>query len=330
MDKQELLSEISLLAAQGDVQQEEMLAAFRQAQTPKTIQPPRSRWNLAEILYYIGGLIVLIGVVVLVGQNWEVLNSFTKIMATLGSGIAAFIVGTLFIQSANTTRLGQAFYVLSAILNTVGLVVTFDQAGWQTGTAATQSIMAAILAGAYICARLWLKRKVFTAFGVIFSTGLFYSFMTYLFGRDASFEDGLKFYEYLTLAVGVSYLLLGYYFSRSEERLLTGPLYTFGLLGFLGASLALGGWSPNQNVFWELIFPAIIFCVIYLSIHLKSRAFLILGALYLMGYILKITAEYFTDSLGWPLALVIVGLLLMAIGYLTFYLNKKYLKRIYK
>ena len=50
-----------------------------------------------------------------------------------------------------------------------------------------------------------------------------------------------------------------------------------------------------------------------------------MSSMYLMAYILKITAEYFTDSLGWPLALVLTGLALIAIGYLHFNLKSKYL-----
>jgi hypothetical protein len=65
--------------------------------------------------------------------------------------------------------------------------------------------------------------------------------------------------------------------------------------------------------------------VILLSIWLKSKSFLVFGALFLMIYILKITSEYFTNSLGWPLALVLAGLLLIGIGALSVWLNKRYL-----
>ncbi len=64
---------------------------------------------------------------------------------------------------------------------------------------------------------------------------------------------------------------------------------------------------------------------LFLSINLKSGSFLTFGTLFIMAYILKITAEYFTRGLGWPLALVIAGLMLIAIGYLSFYLKKKYI-----
>jgi hypothetical protein len=121
------------------------------------------------------------------------------------------------------------------------------------------------------------------------------------------------------------YALLGYALTQTPHRALIGALYGFGMLLFLGAALALGAWKPDQNVWWELAFPGLVFGVMFLSVYLKSKAFLTFGSLYLMVYILKITAEYFADSLGWPLALVLTGLGLIAIGYLYFKLKKKYL-----
>ena len=76
---------------------------------------------------------------------------------------------------------------------------------------------------------------------------------------------------------------------------------------------------------WEILFPGIVFGVVFLSVYLKSKSFLVFGSIYLMAYILKLTKEYFADSMGWPLALVISGLLLIGIGYAAFALNKKYI-----
>jgi hypothetical protein len=45
----------------------------------------------------------------------------------------------------------------------------------------------------------------------------------------------------------------------------------------------------------------------------------------LIFYILKLTGEYFTSGLGWPLSLVLAGLAIIGIGYYAVKLNKKYL-----
>jgi len=43
-----------------------------------------------------------------------------------------------------------------------------------------------------------------------------------------------------------------------------------------------------------------------------------------MIYIMKITSEYFSHAMGWPLALVLAGLILIGIGHYTYNLGKKY------
>jgi len=49
-----------------------------------------------------------------------------------------------------------------------------------------------------------------------------------------------------------------------------------------------------------------------------------LWAFFLLKF-LEITSEYFSTGLGWPLALVIAGLAMIGVGYMSLSLKKKYL-----
>jgi hypothetical protein len=62
--------------------------------------------------------------------------------------------------------------------------------------------------------------------------------------------------------------------------------------------------------------------VLYLSVHLRTKALLTFGLLPLGAYLANITGEYCSDSIGWPLALIVLGLLLMGVGFLTFRLKR--------
>lgn len=324
MEKNELLQQIKDFAAQGLISKEELLAAYDTGTKGKTDYVSVRRLSISNILYFIGGGIVFIGISVLIWQNWKVLNIVTKILATLGSGVAAYFVGVLFSRYEKLDLVGQAFYFISALVIPIGLHVVFDNVGFDVGSRGTQSLISGILFCTYLLSYFIFRKDIFIIFNIIFGTWLFFGFTNLLIGTKPLFDD-LKFIEYRVLLTGLSYMLLGYYFSQSKRRTLSGALYGFGVFGFLGAALALGGWSPKQSIFWELAFPGLVFGIIFLSINLKSKAFLTFGSLYLMFYILKITAEYFTKGLGWPLALVLAGLSLIGIGYVTFYLNKKYL-----
>jgi hypothetical protein len=280
--------------------------------------------SLANILYYIGGGIVCIGIAVLIGQNWEVLSLLSRILVTFGVSVAAFIAGILFSRDERMEGLGQAFHLIAAVVMPVGIYTVFDAAHLNLESLGIISLIFLIIFLVYFASTLFFKKTMFLFFAIAHGTILFFVFTQFLLAQNPIYDWHIDAYR--ILVVGLSYMFFGYYYSTRSFSALSGLLYSLGSIGFLGATMSLGGWSPDQNLFWEAIFPLLVFGIIYLSIYIKSRSFLIFGSLFLMGYILKITAEYFSQGLGWPLALVIAGFFLMAVGYLTVYLNRRYLK----
>ncbi len=323
MDKNELLKHIEALASQHAITKDEVTAAFDAGVGGDADIEPTPRAGISHILYYVGGAIVFLGISVLIWQHWSTLNSPAKIIGTLGSGVAAYVAAVCLSREERLELVSRAFYFIAALVMPLGLHVTFHIAGLDTGSAGLQSMISGILLITFLLSYLVNRKTMFTLFNIIFGTWLFFSFTSFLVGGHPIYD--WKFSAYRVLAVGVAYALLGYSFTETPHRALTGTLYGFGVFCFLGAALALGDWKPHQNVFWELIFPGLVFGVMFLSVYLKSKAFLTFGSLYLMGYILKITSEYFAQSLGWPLALVLTGFGLIAIGYVHFNLKRKYL-----
>lgn len=320
--KEEVLQYIKTLSEQKIVTKEELDLAFDSGSGIKTDVILTQKLGISEILYYIGGAIVFLGIAILLAQNWSTLGFGTKVLATLGAGIAAYFVGVLFSRDERTEPAGSAFYLISALVIPMGLYVVFDNAGFDASSYGSQSLISGILFGMYLLSYAVFRKNIFTVFSIIFATWFYYALMAYIFGKS---PDWVKHLEYLTLAAGLGYIFIGYAFSKNERVSLSNFLYGFGILGFLGSALALGGWEPNQNVFWELIYPGLIFGALFLSVHIKSKSFLTWGTLFLMAYILKITSEYFSSGLGWPLALVIAGLAMIGIGYMSLSLKKKYL-----
>jgi hypothetical protein len=326
MEKSALLQEVTSAAAQKSVTKDELVAAYN-AGAPQGDGALR-HLNLSRVLYYIGGAIIVIGISVLISQNWDALSVPLRVIVTLGSAVAAYIMGVLFSRYDNFDDIGQAFYFISGLVAPIGLGVLVDSMGIQVGTTSVTLSLALVLFLVYLASFFLLKRRiVFMIFVIIFGTAVFHNLISLMIGGNP-IADTAKLLEYRALAAGVAYLFLGYYFAKGSLSPLTGSLYAFGSIAFLGAAMALGGWSPDQNAFWELFYPVLVFGLIYTSVFVKSRALLIFGALFLIGYILKLTGEYFTSGLGWPLALVLAGLAVMLVGYYTVRINKKYLKKI--
>lgn len=322
MDKNHLLEEIKIQASLKNITLEEVSEAFNQGAGTSGIT--NKHLNLAEVMYYIGGFIVFLGISMLLWQNWELLPSVTRILVTLGSGLAALGVGVLLSNRPDADGASQAFYLIFNLVTPVGIGITFHEAGLDVGEAEVHSMMASIAVLLLFPLYVVFKKPIFIIFLIVHSTWLFFSLTGLLFGSSPAVRE-LKLNEYRVLMTGITYTILGYYFSKNQLRGLTDFLYAFGSLFFLGAAMVLGGWKPSQNIFWEFVFPFLVGGIMYLSVNLKSRAFLAFGTFFLMAYILKITAEYFSDSLGWPLALVMAGLGLIGIGYYSLQINRKYL-----
>lgn len=329
MDKQNLLNEIKSLSSQDRITKQELLEAYYGGQK-KYAGGLMQNLNVSRALYYIGSAIIFLGIIILIYQQWNHLTFGTRLIVTLGSAIAAYISGAIFSRYGKYENLSAPFFLISALLSPIGLWVLFDRAGLDTSKSGVQMFMSGILFLAYFASVLAFKKTLFKVFLFTFGTWLFFSAVSFLVdvsgGRTIINE--VAFYEYRFLVAGASYMLFGYWFSDKEsDSALSGPLYGFGSLFFLGSALALGKYRPEQNYFWEIIYPGLVFALVILSVHIKSRSILTFGSLFLMIYILKITSEYFSDSYGWALSLVVAGLSIIAVGYYSVYINRKFIAR---
>lgn len=323
MNKQDLLQQLSLLVDSGEVTESEVLEAIGANQHSHAEVASNTASRLSAVLYFIGGGVVFLGLVFLIAQEWRHFGTSMKVFVTLGSGTAAFVVGVLFSHQERLGAAGPAFFLISALLLPVGLFVTYDEAGVNVDVLTAQIQIASILSAAYLGAYAVMRKNVLLTFAFIFGSWLFFALTDHLV-TGAPFVDNWSFINYRILFAGIAYMLLGYSFVGSDREALTAWLYVFGVFGFLGAGFALGEWKPNQSLFWEAIYPGLVFGIIFISTHIKSRIFLVFGSLALGAYLTKITAEYFSDSLGWAFSLVIVGFMLMGVAYLAVRVNRRY------
>src|SRR5690348_11702079 len=106
--KEELLRSITTFASQHAVTKEEILAAFDSGYDPATVISANRRLSAAEILTYIGGGIVVLGIAILINQNWQYLNFAVKILVTCGSGVATYFAGFILSKSNKLGAAGSA------------------------------------------------------------------------------------------------------------------------------------------------------------------------------------------------------------------------------
>ncbi|MDP2598580.1 MAG: hypothetical protein Q8P49_01990 [Candidatus Liptonbacteria bacterium] len=321
MDKSTLLRELGESLAAGDISPEEV----RELVAASSPRPESRGFNISGVLYYIGGGIVFLGLAIFIGQQWDNLGSAMRILFTLGAGIAFFWSAILLDISKKIDRVPAALHFIAGLLIPGGVFVTLMELGYE-GSNFGPGIIFAALALLYVFADRLYPKVILPAFAILYGT-----FATFLLTegvvKGMPFFDRGDFDAYRALGVGAAYLFLGHALRDTTRSSLSPWLYGFGTLAVLGSTLVLSGFEPNQSLFWEVIYPGLVFGAMFLAVYLRSRVMLFLGAIFLVADVFKLTAEYFEDSLGWPLMLMLAGFLLIGVGYLTFYVNRKYISR---
>jgi hypothetical protein len=75
----------------------------------------------------------------------------------------------------------------------------------------------------------------------------------------------------------------------------------------------------------EILFLGAACGVVFWSTWVKSRSLLVVGTIAILSYVGYYTAEHFTDVVGWPIALILFGLMLLGLSAVAFRINRKYI-----
>ena len=82
-----------------------------------------------------------------------------------------------------------------------------------------------------------------------------------------------------------------------------------------------------QHTFFELVFLAFACGGVFLSTWIHSRTLLFVCTVAILSYIGYFTAEHFQDSLGWPLVLIMLGVVFIVLSAVAVRINKRYISK---
>lgn len=332
MDKQQIISFIESQISQGRITQNDLMGLAQglpvstQVETPSSSSPGESvttSRNLTHVFYAIGALIVVVGVIVLIAQNWREIGLGGRLLVTLGISLGTYITG-IIMRNPEQRVLSQVMFVISTSLAPLGVYVLLSESSIRF-TSSVQIMIALALATVYGVAYLVTKRNILVVIVTGFVTWAYYAFVMKVLGTNSYSYDVL---QWATMLLGVSYLCFGYGFKsiraavderdEHEKNVIVNLFYNAGTLAVLGVAISMGG-------IFDLILIALIFATFYGSVFLKNTSMLVIAAFFLMAHIIKLTSKYFVDSIGWPVALIFVGFLVIGVGYMTYSINKKYI-----
>lgn len=316
MEKEQIISLIKSEISQGNISKEDIINSLE----VKELETKDHSSKIINILYAVGGVIALIGVVILVSQYWNEIGIFGRILVTLGISIVTYIAALIY-KKYEQNIISQIMFVMSAVLAPIGTYVMFKEADIKFDWL-PQAITAVVLAVIYCAAFAVVKRNILPIIITAFGSWAYFAILSELLNFDIS-STAVKM---SILILGAAYVLLAYNYHLlkteghdGEIKSVKGLLYLGGTVAVLGAGISFGGA-------FDIVFIALLFAVFYTSVFVRSTTMLLAGAGFLIAHIIKLTSKYFADSVGWPLALIVVGFLVIGVGYLTVYLNRKFIK----
>jgi len=327
LTKTQFLQETEIAGKLNLVSKDELINAFNSKKQPSEILSSKSAsFDFAKVLSLVGGGIVFLGICFLVGIYWFSLGDIGQVIVTLGSGITAFIVGSLLSYSLKQKFTGNSFHLIAGFLIPIGIFV------WLSKLSPSNIGITIVASGVFLALSIiyfifdfkLLKSNLITLFTTFYAS-LSYTFMFTFFFEKIDFEiiNDQRLYFFASLALNISYLMLGYFLKYTSRKTASSIIFNLGFFGLLGSLLGLTIDRPIL----EILYVFVLSFGVYLSTRIKSGWVLAISIIYLLGYIFYLTARYFAEIIGWPVALILGGLLLIGISYFAVDLNKRFIKK---
>lgn len=289
-------------------------------QALKTATQGERRFDAVHVLYYLGALIVILGMVVLAASLWDTLSGTAiTVIALVYAGI--FLGAGQFIwHRFEDLRTPAGLLVVMAVAMTPVVVygIQKETGLWPFGEA-----------GSYEDFHIWVRSGWFVMelatiaaaaialvfYRVPFLTApiafiLWYMSMDLtpiLYGSDSfSWEER----RIVSLVFGLALLVVAYLVDLRSRTDFAFWLYLAGLLAFWGGLSLMESDSELARFGYFTINLALI----AMAVFLRRRTFLVFGGVGVFGYIGYLASDIFQDMFLFTVALTLAGLLVIALG----------------
>lgn len=297
------LNRIVSLAQVHDLSADDIAAAL----TPKN---ETSSSTTGRILAWVGGVFILCGLGFFIESFWADMNAAARIILCLGTGMVMLVLALVFMRHPHYEKSTLPLFLLGALFQAGGILVAFDELG--TGGDPQKAV-------------LTMTVVMLIQSGLIFSKhGLtVHVFLMMVFGGASlgNLMDILGMaWEFEFTLTGVALLAAAFYLNRTAWNSIV-PFWL--LVG--GVMTSYGVFDLLEDTPVHIVYIGYAGLMIYLSTLARSRTLLFVGTCAMIGYLGYFTGEYFADSLGWPLALIIIGIIFIALSVFAVKISKDYI-----
>ena len=307
--RQDAIGQIQSLIKAHHISETEIHALYNMTESGEI----QSGSLLQRVMIYIGGAFIFMGLCVYIGMIWDDLTPVARIILSLGSGFIAFIMGLFCLGDKRFTKAATPLFLIAAGLQPFGLFVFMDEYLPHTGQIAkAAAFVFGFMTIQQVIAFFATKRTSLLFFSLFF----FYSLLCTLLNLwEIDAPEG-------PLVIGLTGLMTSWGVAQTEHKSIA-PFYFF----WFSILTAAASFDLMRGTSFDVLLMGVSAGLIYLSIIATSRTVLTVGVLSLLGFLGYFTDEYFKDIVGWPIAMIVMGLIMMGVSVFAVKLGKKIAKQ---
>jgi hypothetical protein len=296
--------------------------------------------NLTTLLYYGGGLLVLVAYTVFLGLQWMDMNEIARIVISGVSLLFFAVVAQVLLQDRRFQLPGELLQVVAVAIIPLFVFALLDAAGvWPHDpsrydyqpqyyrpvadalrrqyqidlTWARMGLAGATMAGALLAFRL--SRSPFVLIAALIALGsLIVDASIQIQGGNLVYDLGTG-QTLIIAAMGASVLVAGIGLRDHTERDYSTWLFISGLAA-VAIGLASRTFPSDAATAWGAVWMICAITVLALSIPLQQRLFAAAGLAAIFAYLGKLVFDVFNSDATAALAMALLGLIVLGGGLL--------------
>lgn len=308
-NKKEALEQIIKLSKEHNISLDEIGAQI----VSHSIKEKDNKW-LTKLLGYLGGAFIFGGLGLLTAMIWDDLNSAARVLISYGPGLIAFILGIMTVKDVRYEKASTGLFITSSVLLPTGMFVFLKEYASGDDVQLASMVVFGILALQFLLTFSALKRTSLLFFGFLFWNSALGILM------ERSYVPG----ELIGFALGLSILIFAYSVDKTKHRAISAFYYFIGGLGFLWSSFDI----VEDVVGLDILFLPVTIFMMMASVRVQSRTLLTVSTFALLGYLSYFTDQYLADTISWPIALILLGFVLIGISAKAVKLGQKIPKKV--
>ena len=275
------------------------------------------------VLLYLGGILILTAALMLVSQFWQDLGRWGRFALVLMPTAGLYAYGGWRYSAAKEGRLGALVMVFfGCLVAPLAFGLGLD-AITQGHVDSGGMVMVALASLALHLASLYLFRSPVLTIPYPLA-------LLWVFGQvgDASLGSGYHSGEErlvfgCVLAGGLILVAIGAYLGQVRRHAYAAVPDLVGSFAALLSIFILG--VDHHEHFWQALLIVASLGALAASVYRRNQTYLFAGAIFLMVGIFSIGFEYFENTAGLPLTLLICGALTIAVGFGVQRVRKEYM-----